>query len=322
MPLIEASDYRAPLLFRQAHLNTIYPALWRRITSPVYQRETLELADGDFLDLDWSKKGETKQLIIALHGLEGAADRPYIRGMMRYFNERGWDAVGLNFRSCSGRPNRLLQSYHMGASYDLVAVVAHAIALGYTTIVPIGFSLGGNVTLKYMGEHGDTLPAEVKAAVAFSVPCHIATANKLIDRRHNRVYRQRFLQSLLIKMRVKASLFPDRLQVTEPLPRGFQDFDDQYTAPIHGFRDAADYWKSCSSLYFLSGIQRPTLLVNANDDTCLSEDCYPREIARAHPYLFLEIPAYGGHVGFTRFKEDASFWSEERAYRFIEEVVI
>lgn len=319
MPLIEPSSYIAPVLFRQAHFNTIYAALFRKIAPPDYQRETLETPDGDFLDLDWRRQPGADRLLIALHGLEGSADRPYIRGILQEFFQHGWEGLGVNFRGCSGRPNRQPRSYHMGATDDLDLVLRHIHAHGrYRTVVLVGFSLGGNVLLKYIGERGDKAVGVVDAAVAFSVPCHIPSANIEIDKWYNYLYLQRFLRSLHEKIQEKARRFPGLIDLSGPAPRSFREFDDRYTAPLHGFRDATDYWESCSSLRFLPEIRLPVLLVNALDDTFLSKACYPVDLARDSPYLFLEMPKWGGHVGFATYNGQGAYWSEQRARAFVE----
>lgn len=328
MPFIEQSDYQPSGLWRFGHLSTIYPALLRRPTAPAYRRTTLELDDGDFLDLDWldapaSAKEATKDhLVIALHGLEGAADRAYVRQMLYYFVSQSnvitrWTGLGVNFRSCSGRDNRLLRSYHMGVTDDVDRVVAHTLELGYQSIAIVGFSLGGNVTLRYFGERGDAVPPEVHAGVAFSVPCHIASATNRIENWDNRLYVNRFLRSLNAKMYEKAARHPGRVPVGEPMPSSFREFDDRFTGPIHGFEDAMDYWESCSSLYVLEQIRRPVLLVNARNDSFLSPRCYPVELAAGHELFYLETPDHGGHVGFVRRDGAGFYWSEERAYCFV-----
>lgn len=330
MPLIENSDYRASGIWRSGHLSTVYPALLRKSTGPPYRRTTLELDDGDFLDLDWlDPPAEVPataptHLVIALHGLEGAADRVYIRRLLHYFHaqsgeEARWTGLGLNFRSCSGRDNRLLRSYHMGVTDDLERVIRHAIDLGFRQIVLVGFSLGGNVMLRYFGERGEAVPAEVKVGIAFSVPCHIASANERIAKWDNRLYTNRFLRTLNAKMQRKAAQFPRRLSVGDPMPDNFRQFDDRFTGPIHGFADAMDYWESCSSFYVLAAIRRPVLLVNARNDSFLSDQCYPEDLAAGHDHFHLECPEYGGHVGFGRRSKAGFYWSEERAYRFARE---
>ncbi|MCB0636238.1 MAG: alpha/beta fold hydrolase [Lewinella sp.] len=318
MPLIPSSTYRAPWFFRQAHLNTIIPALLRPVAPLPYERTTPHTPDDDFVDLDWLTAGHDR-LVIALHGLEGSADRPYIRGLMQYFTTRGWDGLAFNFRSCSGRPNRQIRSYHMGATADVKLAVGHALEQGYREIALVGFSLGGNVLLKYFGEEGEQLPAAVIGGVAFSVPCHIPTANVAIAHRQNRLYLWRFLKTLNRKMAEKVRRFPNQLSLPARMPRSFYEFDDFFTGPMHGFRGAEHYWESCSSLNFMPDIHRPVLLVNAQDDTFLSPSCFPVELARQHDFLFLETPSHGGHCGFMSFDEEGGIWSEQRAWVFLEQ---
>lgn len=317
MPLIKASTYRPKLWFRNHHVNTIYPAYFRKIPEVDYERERLDTPDKDFLDLDWSTVGGDR-LLIGLHGLEGSANRPYIRGMARYFNERGWDALGLNFRGCSGAPNRLLRSYHIGETGDLRLVIKHALATGrYRHIGLVGFSLGGNVILKYLGE-GGFYPKELIGGVAFSVPCDVKAANTEIDKWHNWHYRQRFMETLNGKMVEKAARFPEQLQLPERMPRDFREFDDTFTAPIHGFRDADHYWTSCSSIRYMPDIQHPALLVSAMDDTFLSPECYPFEQAKGHSHFHFEAPKWGGHVGFVTTGPEGYYWTEKRAFEFLD----
>ncbi|MEM9887446.1 MAG: alpha/beta fold hydrolase [Bacteroidota bacterium] len=317
--MIVKSSYKAPFPFTYGHINTVFPALFRRIKTFSYVRKRMELEDGDFMDLDWSKVGSDR-LVLLLHGLEGSSDSNYIKGMIKAFNRHAWDGVALNFRGCSGEPNRLHTGYHMGASADLKAVVNYIHSFNqYKELVLVGFSLGGNVLLKYLGEEQEHLPAFLKKAVAFSVPCDIPSANVEIDKWHNRLYLARFLRSLNEKLKIKSRLFPDRVQLPKGrLPRNFQEFDDYYTGPVHGFKDAQDYWMSCSSKRFVSGIKIPSLLVNAKDDSFLSEACYPYEIAQNHPFFHLETPQNGGHVGFVDFEDYRQYWSELRALDFVQ----
>ncbi len=317
MPIVAESDYQAPWLFRSAHLNTIYAGLIRKVDGLEYVRTTMETPDDDFMDLDWVKQGASK-LLIAVHGLEGASDRAYIRGALRYFHQEGWDGLGMNFRTCSGRMNRQLKTYNMGASDDLALVVEHAVSLGYQQIGLVGFSLGGNVILKYLGEKGEQTPKEVKAAVAISVPCHIPTANIAIAHWQNRLYLWRFLRTLNEKLTYKAGRFPDELSLPDRMPRSFREFDDHFTGPVHGYLDGPDYWDRCSSTHFIPNIRRPALLINAQDDTFLSPQCFPFELARAHPFFHLETPQYGGHVGFVTFGSNGIYWSERRALEFLQ----
>ncbi|MEZ5044397.1 MAG: alpha/beta fold hydrolase [Saprospiraceae bacterium] len=317
MPLIDSSTYQAKGIFKWASVNTIYPALFRVIPELGYIRERIHTPDGDFLDLDWSRIG-SKKIVLVLHGLEGQADRPYVKGMIRHFNENGWDGLGMNYRGCSGEPNLKLRSYHMAATADVALVVNHIITkYDYDELAIVGFSLGGNLTLRYLAEIAINPPAVLKKAVAFSVPCDISSANIEIHRWHNYLYLRRFLKSLNQKIQFKAQQFPEELKLPPRLPRTFYEFDDRFTGPMHGYVNGADYYQKASSLPILASIKTPVLLVNAQDDTFLSPACYPIKIAKQSDFFFLEMPAHGGHVGFAHFGSDKNYWSERRAFSFI-----
>jgi predicted alpha/beta-fold hydrolase len=289
--------------------------LWRRC-NVVFERERLELEDGDFLDLDWIK-GRRSRLAILTHGLEGSSDAAYVRGMAETLSGAGWDILAWNFRGCAREPNRLARFYHGGETGDIATVVGHA-AGSYARIALIGFSLGGNVTLKYLGEA--TSPPSIVGAVAISAPVDLASSARALDRRRsNRIYLRRFLQTLIAKVEAKARRFPKELDAGGAHEiRTLQEFDNRYTAPLHGFRDAADYWARASALPFLSRITVPTLLLNARDDPFLTPESLPFAEANANPFLFLETPAQGGHVGFLDLGRGIQPWSERRVVRFLD----
>lgn len=319
MPVLANSSYQPPnFLFRNRHLNTIYSSVFRKVNVD-YERETIDTPDGDFLDLDWSKVGSDK-VMIAFHGLEGNAERSSIKAFVKKFNEGGWDGIGFNFRGCSGRPNKKLYSYHMGATYDVENVVQHVLKKGYQKIALVGYSMGGNVILKYLGEKGEKVNPAIQKAVTFSVPCDIPSANIEIDKPHNFIYIKRFLRSLNAKIKEKESRFPELLKMRPAhTPKNFTEFDNAYTAPINGFDDAMDYWKQCSSGLGLMNIRVPSLLVNAKDDSFLSAACFPYKVAEQNPCFFLETPQFGGHFGFTSFHPSRHYWPEERAWSFVAE---
>ncbi len=275
----------------------------------------MELEDGDFIDLDWIATGKNK-LAILCHGLEGSARSSYMRGMTFALMKRGWDVLAWNFRDCSDEPNRLLSSYHSGKTDDLERVIQHAIATGpYDRIDLIGFSLGGNLILKYIGERGETIHPILHRAVAISAPCELACSSHELSKWQNRIYMQRFLKTLRAKIKIKHVRFPESVDVSGISKiKNFSQFDDRYTAPIHGFESALDYWTRNSSRQFLTSIRIPTLLINAANDPFLGPRCYPYEEAATHPYFYLEVPAQGGHVGFGRGNE---YWSEIRAAEFL-----
>jgi len=299
-------------------MQTVFPTVFRRVHGVTYQRERVETPDGDFLDLDWSRVG-SKRLAIVLHGLEGDSGRPYVMGMVRALNRNDWDALAMNFRGCSGEPNRNLRMYHSGETDDLHTVICHVLGLGiYAGLALVGFSLGGNAILKYLGERGDSTFDLIKAAVTISVPCDLKGCSVRLEELLNRLYLKRFLKMLRHKIRAKALVMPESIDdVGYDRIRTLKDFDDRYTAPIHGFKDADDYYEKSSSRHFLSTISVPSLLINAADDPFLSPSCFPIQDAKTNRCLFLEIPQHGGHAGFMTLGNDGEYWSETRATSFL-----
>lgn len=320
MPVIPSS-YTPPFLFRNGHFSTIYSGLIRQVRNPGQERERIELDDGDFMDLDWSFSGRSgHRVAILIHGLEGDAQRPYILGAATAFLEAGWDVCAVNLRGCSGETNRLYRSYHSGATDDLHRVIQHILKqYHYSEVVINGFSLGGNITLKYLGTHPD-LPREIKAGIAISVPCSLYHSMLALHQGENYLYALRFKKHLIGKLREKQPLYPELITDEEVNKiRILRDFDDVYTAKAHGFRDGLDYYQSASSLYSLQNIRVPTYILNAANDTFLGEGCYPESEAAGNKALFLEIPKYGGHVGF--YDANNLFYNERRAIEFVKEKV-
>lgn len=316
MPHI-ASSFKGNRYFSHRHLETILPALFRKVEVN-YTRKQLDLPDTDFMDLDWLQGGSSK-LMVLFHGLEGSSGSGYMKGFAKSFSEQGWDVCAVNFRSCSGRMNNLMRSYHSGATEEIQAVLNHIIQdHAYSQIVLGGFSLGGNVLLKYLGEKQFPIPAQVKAAFAFSVPCDLRTSALQMARWENTVYMKRFLRSLNAKMKLKAAKFTDFPDISNlGSIKTFHQFDDRFNAPVHGFLSADDYYARCNSLQFLHAINLPTLLVNALNDPFMSPTCFPVDIARNNAHLFLETPQFGGHVGFSEGWPNQPYWSESRAHLFL-----
>lgn len=306
-------DYKPPVFLFNRHLETIYPAFFRKVVVPPLQRERIFTIDDDFLDLDWLKGGHNKLVIIS-HGLEGNSRRPYMLGMAKAFYQSGFDALTWNYRGCGDEMNRQLRFYHSGATDDLATVVKHASA-NYDHVYLIGFSLGGNLTLKYLGEDWGS---KVKGAVAYSVPLNLATSCATISLPANRIYANRFLKSLKKKISDKARLMGGLDTTGMDQLSTLKAFDDRYTAPLHGFRDADSYYEACSSIHFLTNIDVPTLVVNAVNDPFLSPDCFPTHIV--NPKVHFEFSAHGGHVGFTLLAQNGLYWSELRALEFIQNI--
>lgn len=315
MPILE-STYKPSFQFKNGFIATVYSGLVRTIKNFKQQRERIETRDADFLDLDWSfAKSKSDAVIILLHGLEGHAQRPYVTGTAKLFNQNGIDAVCVNFRGCSGEDNRFYNSYHSGATNDLDDVVKHCIHKGYSKIYIKGISLGGNITLKYLGEDRQ-IPKEIKAGIAISVPVHLNGSAEELHTLKNKAFAIRFRKHLVDKLKVKIKQFPDRISVAEINSiKTLRDFDEVYTSKAHGFKNALDYYEKSSSLQFLPNIEVPTLLINALNDSFLSPECFPVKEAKQNDHLHLEMPKFGGHVGFIQ-KENV-YYNEQRALEFV-----
>jgi predicted alpha/beta-fold hydrolase len=323
MPLVRESSYKPAWYLFGRHLETIVPSATRKVPGN-YTRTRFELPDGDFVDLDWMRDagGSRDKLVIISHGLEGNSNRQYSKGMARYFFNKGWDSLAWNCRSCSGELNRLARFYHHGDTADLGLIVDEAIRQRYNTVVLIGFSMGGSFGLKYLGERGSQLPAEVKGGVSFSVPCDLAAGGRILDRRGLSFYRNRFMGKLKKKLTEKALLFPQQIDIARVHTlQTFDDFNNCITAPLHGFADSADFYRQSECKPWLEKIAVPTLLVNAANDPLLTPECYPVEIAEKSEKLFLEIPKRGGHVGFALAGKEEN-WMEVRAWEFVTEMIV
>jgi uncharacterized protein len=320
MPLIERSSYPGPPLYQfNGHLQTIIPALKNGNRAP-YERERLILPDGDFLDLDWIDRG-SDHLLLLTHGLEGDSKRYYMQRMACFFARRGWDVLAWNCRSCSGEMNRSLRMYHHGETEDIGEVVNHVIRTkNYKNILLVGFSMGGSISLKYLGVMGKEVPEPIRGGVAFSSPFDLRASISAVEKPGNQIYHRRFIKSLLKKMKVKAEQFPDRID-PENVEKVtcWREFDDWFSAPINGYADAEDFYDNASAKNFIQGIQRPAVLVNAQNDPIIPEACSPVAEARRHPYFYVERPTKGGHVGFELPGRKVS-WMELRVWAFWQQI--
>jgi len=317
--VIIESKYRHVPYLTNGHLETIIPSAFRKVEGVMYQRQRLELLDGDFLDLDWLRHTDKqiKKLVIISHGLEGSSERHYSRGMAKYFYNRGWDALAWNCRSCSGELNRLPRFYHHGDTEDLQHVIDEAFRKDYDHVVVVGFSMGGSFSMKYLGEQGSKIDKRIKGGAAFSVPCSLGSSAAELDKSSKSFYRNRFLRKLGKKILAKSFIYPDKISYEgyEKI-KTFKQFDDRYTSPLHGFKNASDFYSRSSCDQYLANIVVPALIVNAANDPFLTPECYPKELLKDHPYVHLEIPSRGGHVGFSLPKSEHNYM-EERAFEFL-----
>jgi predicted alpha/beta-fold hydrolase len=313
--------YKRPWYLFHAHLETIWPALLRRVPPQPYRRERIQTDDDDFLDLDWLQAGH-KRLVIISHGLEGDTSRHYVTGMAKAVHGEGFDVLAWNFRGCGGEINRQPRFTHNGATEDLDAVIIHALVSGnYNSIALGGFSMGGNLTLMYLGREADKVPDEVKAAVCFSVPCDLAAASSRLAEGSNTIYMKRFMRLMGQKVRHQSENCPAEVPCDDyHRLKTFADFDGRYTAPLHGFRDVHHYWQSCSSSQYLDRIRAPAWIVNARNDPFLSLSCFPDVTFHKNHLVSLISSEHGGHCGFAASDTHQTYWSERVAVSLLSTV--
>ncbi|UBM59891.1 alpha/beta fold hydrolase [Marinilongibacter aquaticus] len=308
MKSAEKHSLKPPFWQFNGHVQTIYPSLYRKIEVP-YVRERLELDDGDFLNLDWLQKGSDK-LAIVTHGLEGDSTRPYVTGMLQTLVQAGFDGLGWNCRSCGGEMNRLPRFYHHGDSEDLRAVVEHAIkAHGYKEIMLVGFSMGGNITLRLMAEFPESVPNQISKALAVSSPIDLYSSVTELNKSGKRFYMRRFIRKLGKKIEIKSKLFPEHPNLDfanyKQLVKCFEDFDNRYTAPLHGYKNAMDFYEKATVKPILHRIRKPTFILQAMNDPFLGEACFRLDEPLEHVQLVLT--AKGGHVGFMQQENKMTF---------------
>ena len=283
------------------HLQTLWGPLWRKTTHLERERERLWLEDGDFLDLDWhGPHSVDAPLVLVLHGLTGSSNSPYVAGIQKALGARGWASVALNWRGCSGEPNRLPRAYHSGDSEEINWILQRLKHdCPQRPLYAAGVSLGGNVLLKWLGERGTEATRLLEGAAAVSAPVDLAACGHHLGRGFNRVYSRHFLSTLKPTAAAMLERFPGlfdarRLRAAATV----YDFDDVVTGPVHGFAGAEDYWRRASSKPWLPAIALPTLMLNAQNDPFMPAQALPRA-DEVSAQVRLEFPREGGHVGFV-----------------------
>jgi len=302
-----SSRFKAAWWLRNPHLQTLWSAFFRRAPVLQRQRERLWLDDGDFMDIDWHGPHSAEApLVLVLHGLTGSSESHYVLGLQQALAAQGWASAALNWRGCSGEANLLPRGYHSGVSEDLHTVIQHMQASRpMAPLHAVGYSLGGNVLLKYLGESGEQ--SGLQSAVAVSVPFRLDQCADRIGIGFSRLYQAHFMRELLAYVRGKQQRFrlegrEDQLAALDNLGQledmhTFWDFDGRVTAPLHGFADADDYYRRASSRYYLGAIRTRTLLIQAEDDPFVFRHSLPAE-DELSPCTSLELHPHGGHVGF------------------------
>lgn len=316
MPLLD-SNFSPTLPFKNAHFNTVYRAVIAK-TSANYLRKRVVTWDEDFIDLDFSIVG-SKNLVLLIHGLEGSAHSNYMITTAKELNKNGYDAVCMNLRGCSGEDNLLLTTYHSGKTDDINFIVHYLLQnYNYNNLIICGFSLGGNMTLKYLGEYTN-IPSEVKGGIAVSVPIDLTSSQAELSKFKNKLYMTEFCRTLKLKILEKSEKFPDFKVDKKRLFEStkFRHLEKHYTVPVFGFKSSEDYWEKASCKPYISKIKHPSLLINAKDDSFLSKECFPYKLAKNSTLFHLQTPEYGGHVGFMSSFSGANNWIETQIINFI-----
>ncbi len=307
------SEFSPPWYLRNPHLQTLMANLVKP-PLPTVSYETIALDDGDSLTLAHGTASGNRRVLI-LHGLEGSLRSAYARRILNYFNSQQIPATLMFFRGCDGKPNKKARSYHSGETGDLQQVINHLAGQGAESIALLGYSLGGNVTLKYLGE--GAVSEHIICATAVSVPMRLDICAKRMDQGFSRIYQHDLLKRLKSKVQWKRDLLKDAGFNPDAQSANFIDFDDAFTAPLHGFDNAAHYYQQCSSRQFLKNIDRPTLIIHAVDDPFMTAEVIPSD-SELSPKVRLELSRHGGHVGFiTKGLLRQQNWLEPRIHHWL-----
>ena len=310
---IISSEFKPAWWCTHKHLQTLYPTLFRKKVKLQVDTEIFELPDGDFIELSWTRNNNDVPIVIVLHGLEGSIDSPYAKGILKVIDTNNWQGVLMHFRSCGKKLNRLNRGYHSGDTKDLETLI-HYLRKKYPNrkLAAIGFSLGGNVLLKYLGEKGKQ--SYLTVAMAVSVPFDLANSAETLNKGFAKFYQNHLISRLRHKMKIKFKnkVAPFEIDKINQW-KDFYSFDDNITAPIHGFSDASEYYSKSSSIQYLITIETPTWILYSKDDPFMDQHAIPVE-SELSKHVTLEISQSGGHVGFiygaTPFNE--KYWFEKK----------
>lgn len=312
-------EYKPNWLFKHKHINTCFPTLFRKINVNYTERERINTYDGDFIDIDWIKNNNSKLLVLC-HGLEGSSKSKYIQAHAKYFSERDWDILAMNYRGCTGE-NRKPSAYHGGLIADLKLLIEEK-GKNYKIVVIGGFSLGANLVLKYLGT--ETYPKNLKCGFAVSPPCDFFSSNNQLKKLENKIYVIRFLKKLKNKCEIKYLTHPEwrnLININEIRKvKTIEEFDDVYTGKFFGFNGYKDYYTKVSSKKDIVNIYIPTYILTPLDDPMMGKECYPYEEVKKNKNIIFETPKYGGHIGFSSFK-DFPYVLEEKNYNFVTNIL-
>jgi hypothetical protein len=316
MPIIK-SEFKPAWWLSNPHLQTVWPTFFKSLPDVHLSNKRIELADGDFIDLA-KTDFDDKSIVLMLHGMEGSIESHYAKPLIKLLIEAGYAVCFMHFRGCSGELNRLPRGYSSADTDDLQSVIDSIQSdYGRKPFAIIGFSLGGSVLLKWLGEKGEK--ASTQTAIAVSVPFRLNDAADRLDQRFSRLYQKYLVSSCQKKYKQKFAENGSPLDVNVDELNTFYTFDDHITAPLHGFENADDYYQKCSSRQFLKNIQKPTLIIHAKDDPFMWKHTAPEE-TELSPAVHLELSESGGHVGFIsgKFPWKAEYWLESRIQQWLE----
>ena len=319
VPIYFNQTFNPKGLLKNGHVQTLYPNLFRKVVLPS-KRIRVDLKDLDFIDIDYYPV-QSKKLLILTHGLEGNSKAQYTCGMARAFMSQHFDVIAWNMRSCSGELNRTQKFYHSASIEDMEEVINWALSnKDYEEIHVAGFSLGANVTANFLAHSAPKYNGKIKAGILISAPCDLKTSIANLQRPAYKLYREQFLYTMRKKVIAKhKQLGMPNFSINQVRKiKTFVEFDDLFTAPLHGYKDALDYYEKASSRPHLYKIEVPTLVLNSKDDPFLTKDCFPYEVAKKSKHIHLEITKHGGHLGFLENFDIAGLtYSEKRALQFI-----
>ncbi len=331
--------YRAPHWLPGGHLQTIYAAAWMPLPQVQYRREQWDTPDGDFIELDWLENqwlenqrpdvrsrdnhgignAAEQPLLVLFHGLEGSSRSHYALRLMSALRQKNWRGVVVHFRDCGGTPNRLPRSYHCGDSAEIDWILRRLRATHHGKLYAVGVSLGGNALLKWLGEQQDEARHIIDKAATISAPIALPTTGRVLGTGFNRFYAALFLKTLRPKalaMIARHKLNHDAAAIRQT--RNLWHYNSLFTAPLHGFKDADDYWEKSDSRPFLRTIMLPTLLLNARNDPFLPEQDLPGA-DEVSPFVIRDFPQHGGHVGFVgNMANSRQDWLPERILCFLQ----
>lgn len=305
--------------YKHKHVSTILPSFFRKVETCFFVRERFSTPDGDFFDVD-KLENNNKNLVILLPGLEGSAKEQYIQSHAQMFFKENYDVFAMNYRSCSGEMNKTTKMYHSGETGDLKLLIDNVInTKKYQAVSLIGFSLGANVILKFLGEESLNLNKKINCAVCISVPMDLKGCSYKLAKGFNRIYSLYFMLSLRKKVKhiQRVHKHEGIKNVNTRKLKTFLEFDDLVTAPLYGFKSGEDYWEKSSSRQYLSQIKIPTKIINAKNDPFLSEDCFPYPVDINNDYLDFDYPKLGGHLGFVQDKLNNRSYAEQQCLKFV-----